>query len=102
MWASSEEERQDATVFRYSVSRWVPVGGRIAACGRFVNYTKKGAPPLRLVSEGGQPVILFASKDIDPLQLATRIVWQRQITYSARIIAVMLALAAVSALGVHV
>lgn len=44
---------------------------------------------------------MFASKDIDPLQLATRIVWQRQITRLG-IIAVMLALAAVGALGVHV
>lgn len=63
---------------------------------------EKGSAAAATRLGGGQPVILFASKDIDPLQLATRIVWQRQITYSARIIAVMLALAAVSALGVHV
>ena len=91
MWASSEEERQEAMVFRHSVSRWIPVGGKIAACGRYVNYTKKGAPPLRLVSEGTNPVILFASNDIDPLRLATRIVSQRRITLLG-ILAVTLAL----------
>ena len=94
MWASSEEERQEAMVFRHSVSRWIPVGGKIAACGRYVNYTKKGAPPLRLVSEGANPVILFATNDIDPLRLATRIVSQRRITLLG-ILAVTLALAAV-------
>ncbi len=101
MWASSEEERHETMVFRHSVSRWIPVGGKIAACGRYVNYTKKGAPPLRLVSEGTFPVILFATHDMDPLRLATRIVWQRRITLIG-ILAVTVAVAAVSALRVQV
>ena len=88
-------------MFRYSVSRWVPVGGRIAACGRFVNYTKKGSAAAATRLGGGpacHPVCeqrhrSTAARDAHRVAAAN---------YSARIIAVMLALAAVSALGVHV
>ena len=94
LWATTVRQDPDRPRFGYSVSEWIPVGGRIVAYGRFL---RRGADDkvssLRLSSVGTTPVIVLATSERgDPLRLARRLVWHRRITLLGLALAVSAAL----------
>jgi hypothetical protein len=82
LWATTVKRAPDDPGGSYDVAEWVPIDGKVAIYGQYVDQKRSHGPPaIRLLAIGARPAVLFAtSAGGDPLRRAARVVWHRRVT----------------------
>jgi len=79
--ARREPKDRRTSSFSYTISEWIPAGGKIAVFGRISpGKGETAGSTWRLSAVGKQAAVLFATASGEPLGIASRFVWQRRVT----------------------
>lgn len=78
--ARRQPTERNPSSFSYTISEWIPAGGKIAVFGRVSPSKGKATPTWRLSAVGKQAAVLFATTSGEPIAVASGIVWRRRVT----------------------
>lgn len=80
IWASTARRHPEDSASRYDIEEWIPVGGRVLACGRIEEENGE----LHLRAEGTRPAAVFATSAAgDPAAFARAVRRHRLTTIAA-------------------